>query len=226
MQDLPKNFQIRVNDKLYLKDPESSDLGKRIVNNSILLMEDIGFESFTFKKLSEKINSTEASVYRYFENKHKLLIYLTSWYWAWIDYQMLLHTFSINNQANKLQTMIEVVSKNNDSDESIAHIDEGKLFNIMVNEFSKSFLTKEVDDDNKDGFFAIYKRVITRLKDAILEIRPEYPFAASLASSVIEGAMHQHFLRMHFKTITDCNEHVMPNDFYVNLVFQTLNISR
>ncbi|MDH5608082.1 MAG: TetR/AcrR family transcriptional regulator, partial [Cyclobacteriaceae bacterium] len=36
----------------------------------------IGFERFNFKKLSTTINSTEASVYRYFKNKHQLLDYL------------------------------------------------------------------------------------------------------------------------------------------------------
>nr|WP_248025109.1 TetR/AcrR family transcriptional regulator [Subsaxibacter sp. CAU 1640]MCK7590657.1 TetR/AcrR family transcriptional regulator [Subsaxibacter sp. CAU 1640] len=225
MQELFQNFQIRVNDKLYIKDPESSELGKRIVENSILLMDEIGFESFTFKKLSDKINSTEASVYRYFENKHKLLIYLTSWYWAWIDYQVVLHTYSISNAEKKLETIISIVSQTIQADDSFTHIDEGRLFNIMINEYSKSFLTKEVDDDNKDGFFAIYKRVITRLKEAILAVRPEYPFPASLASTVVESALHQHFLKKHFHTITDCNESVEPSEFCKNLVLQTLNVT-
>ena len=37
-------------------------------------------EEFTFRKLAQKINTTEASVYRYFENKHRLLIYILAWY--------------------------------------------------------------------------------------------------------------------------------------------------
>ena len=53
MKELLQNFQIKVNDKLYIKDPESSELGKRIVAESIILMDEIGFEAFTFKKLSE-----------------------------------------------------------------------------------------------------------------------------------------------------------------------------
>lgn len=226
MQELLQNFQIRVNEKLYLKDPESSELGKRLIEHSIILMDEIGFESFTFKKLSEKINSTEASVYRYFENKHKLLIYLTSWYWAWIDYQVVLNTYSITNAVRKLETTIAIVSQTIKMDSAFEHIDEGKLFNIMINEYSKSFLTKEVDDDNKDGFFTIYKRVITRLKDAIMAVRPDYPFPASLASTVVESAMHQHFLKRHFRTITDCNEEIEPSEFCKNLVLQTLNVSR
>lgn len=226
MKELLQNFQIKVNDKLYIKDPESSELGKRIVAESIILMDEIGFEAFTFKKLSEKVNTTEASVYRYFENKHKLLIYLTSWYWAWIDYQVVLNTYSISNPERKLETIISIVSQTIETDVSFAHIDEGKLFNIVINEYSKSFLTKEVDVDNQDGFFAIYKRVITRIKDAIIDVRPDYPFPASLASTTVISALHQHFLKMHFKTITNCNDVVEPSEFCKSLVLQTLNLSK
>ena len=78
MQDLLANIKIQVNPKTYVKDPETSDLGKKIIKNSILLIDEIGFEEFTFKKLGEKIGSNESSIYRYFENKHKLLVYLST----------------------------------------------------------------------------------------------------------------------------------------------------
>ena len=77
-------IQIQLNDNLYLRDPQETELGRNIVNNSIELIDEIGFEKFTFKKLATKIESTEASIYRYFENKHRLLIYLIAWYWNWI----------------------------------------------------------------------------------------------------------------------------------------------
>ena len=72
MENLITNIKIQVNPKTYVKDPETSTLGKRIIQNSILLIDEIGFEEFTFKKLGEKIGSNESSIYRYFENKHKL----------------------------------------------------------------------------------------------------------------------------------------------------------
>ena len=46
----------------FLKDPQETKLGVLIVQNSIELIDEIGFEAFTFKKLAQKINSTEASV--------------------------------------------------------------------------------------------------------------------------------------------------------------------
>jgi hypothetical protein len=44
MQDLLANIKIQVNPKTYVKDPETSDLGKKIIQNSILLIDEIGFE--------------------------------------------------------------------------------------------------------------------------------------------------------------------------------------
>ena len=78
MQNLLSNLKITINEKLYVKDPETSELGRNILKNSILLIDEIGFEAFTFKKLGEKIQSNESSIYRYFENKNKLLVYLST----------------------------------------------------------------------------------------------------------------------------------------------------
>ena len=73
-------IKITLNEGLYLREPQDSLLGRKIIEQSILLIDEIGFESFTFKKLAAAIQSTEASIYRYFVNKHFLLLYLVSWY--------------------------------------------------------------------------------------------------------------------------------------------------
>ncbi len=113
MKNLLSVLKISVPEKIYIKDPETSDLGKRIIEHSILLIDEIGFESFTFKKLGSKISSNESSIYRYFESKHKLLLYLTSWYWAWLEYQLVIETFSISNKQEKLEKAIDDFNKNN-----------------------------------------------------------------------------------------------------------------
>ena len=73
---MPVGIRIQLNDKLYLRDPQDTKLGRKIIKHGILLLDEIGLESFNFKKLALRIESTEASVYRYFENKHLLLTYL------------------------------------------------------------------------------------------------------------------------------------------------------
>ncbi len=222
MKHLLQDLKVNINDKIYIKDPESSDLGKRIIEHSILMIQEIGFESFTFKKLGEKIGSNESSIYRYFENKHKLLLYLTSWYWGWLEYQLVFATNSISNPEEKLRRAIEIITQTIKEDSSFSHINEVLLNKIVINEYSKSYLTKEVDHENKEGYFLIYKRLVTRLKEMIHEVDKKYKYPSSLASTIIEGALHQHFLKEHFATITDCSEDVSPSTYFIDLVFKSL----
>ena len=223
MINLLSSLKISVPDKIYIKDPVSSNLGKRIIEHSILLIDEIGFDSFTFKKLGVKIGSNESSIYRYFESKHKLLLYLTSWYWAWIEYQMVFATFNMPDQKEQLFKAIEVVTKTIKQDVTFSHINEVVLNRIIINEYSKSYLTKEVDSENKEGYFVVYKRMIKRLRDMIININPVYKFALSLASTIVEGALHQHFLKDHFMSITDCNNDVTPTDFFKELTINAIS---
>ena len=57
-------IKISLNESIYLRDPQDSTLGRNIIKHSILLIDELGFEAFNFKKLAQKIGSTEPSVYR------------------------------------------------------------------------------------------------------------------------------------------------------------------
>ena len=50
----------------------------------------------------------------------------------------------------------------------------------------------------------------------------KFPF--SLASMIVDGALHQHFIKDHFLSITDCNEEVTVLDYFKDLVIKTLKI--
>jgi AcrR family transcriptional regulator len=218
MDAILSNINIIINEKLYVKNPETSTLGKKIIENSILLIDEIGFEHFTFKKLGDRIGSNESSIYRYFESKHKLLLYLSSWYWGWMEYKLVFATNNIANPLEKLKKAIAIVTEKIEDDANTAHINEAILNKIIIAEFTKTLLTKEVDEENKIGLFLVYKKVINRIVVMIEAVNPEYQFAKSLASSIVEGALHQHFLKEHLKTITNCNETVSPTHFYIDLV--------
>jgi AcrR family transcriptional regulator len=222
MQTILSNLKIQVNDKIYVKDPETSSLGKKIVEQSILLIDEIGFDNFTFKKLGEKIGSNESSIYRYFENKHKLLVYLSSWYWSWMEYKLVFATTNISDPKEKLKKAITIVTEKVVDDNNTEHINQSVLNKIIIAEFTKTLQTKEVDQENIEGFFLIYKRVINRVVGIVNEVNPEYPYAKSLISTIVEGSLHQHFLTEHLKTITDCNESVNTTQFYLSLVEKVL----
>ena len=223
MEYVFSSVKVQVNEKIYLKDPETSELGRKIIEQSIVLIDELGFEQYTFKKLGEKIGSNESSIYRYFENKHKVLMYLTSWYWGWMGYKLAFDTNNIISPKEKLAIGIEIVTSPMMLGISQDFINSEKLFNIVISEFSKSYLTKMVDQENQEGYFLVYKQIIQKVVKLVENYNPKYPYAVSLISTVIDGALHQHFLRSHFKTITNCSQDFLPSDFYKDLVFKVLN---
>ncbi|MFL9836230.1 TetR/AcrR family transcriptional regulator [Flavobacterium sp. ST-75] len=223
MRIVLSNVKLMINENVYLKDPESSALGKKILNESIQLIKEIGFEAFTFKKLGQRIESNESSIYRYFENKHKLLVYLTSWYWSWMEYRLVFETANLTNPKDRLNKTVSLFTEETKDDESTEHINEALLQQIIISDFTKTLLTKEVDEENRNGFFVIYKRVIHRISGIIKEVNSSYPYPDSLASTIVEGALHQHFLKQHLTSLTNCSDEISPSDFYLDLINKVLN---
>ncbi|MDD5114816.1 MAG: TetR/AcrR family transcriptional regulator, partial [Methylobacter sp.] len=197
------HLQIKMNEKLFLRDPEQSELGKKIIQESIQLIYKNGFEAFTFKKLAVDISSTEAGIYRYFENKHRLLIYLTAWYWSWLEYQVTFHTNNIHDPVVKLKTVIKLLATTLEDSVSTPHVDKNILHQIIITEGTKAYLTKRVSEDNKDQLFKPYKDLCAIIGNMILECSPNYLYPKSLASTIIEMAHFQSFFMKNLPSLTD-----------------------
>ncbi len=216
-----KNIQlhIEVNSGLYLKNPDTSDLGRKIICQSIKMINELGFESFTFKKLGVQIDSPESSIYRYFENKHTLLIYLVSWYWSWIEYLLVFSTMNIDSSSEKLERSIKVLTEPILEKYPTTYIDEELLNQIIIKESVKAYHTVDVDDENKKGYFKTYKKVVQRVSELVLEVNPKYKFPHMLISTVIEGAHQQNYFAQHLPTLTDVTEGKNNvSEFYTNMV--------
>ena len=56
----------------------------------------------------------------------------------------------------------------------------------------------------------------------VVAVNPNYLYAKSLVSSIVEGSLHQHFLMNHLKTITNCDDEKKPTDFYLDLISTVL----
>lgn len=222
MENLLASLKIQVHAAVYIKDPETTDLGRKILKESIILIDEIGFDHFTFKKLGEKIGSNESSIYRYFENKHRLLMYLSSWYWSWIECKLVLTTNNIADPVDKLMKAITVVTEKIEDDLNTNYINESILNQIIITEFTKTFLTKQIDQEIREGFFTVYNRVINRIIEMLVVLVPDYPYAKSFVSDMVEGSLHQYFLSIHIKTITDCSAEVSPTDYYIDLTKRLL----
>ena len=50
MNTLLQNIKPEIQEGIFIKDPVTSSLGKRIVKEGVLLINEIGFEAFTFKE--------------------------------------------------------------------------------------------------------------------------------------------------------------------------------
>jgi AcrR family transcriptional regulator len=224
MDSFFSQFTLKVNPAVYLKDPETSDLGKRIIAGSIELIDEQGFDHFTFKKLAEHIGSTESSIYRYFENKHKLLLYLTSWYWAWLESHLLYGITNIEDKKEQLKRAIDILTKKVAEDGSYAHINEIKLNQIIITESSKSYMHKEVDNENKEGAFLGYKHIVSKVAELITDINPNYKYPNMLISTIIEGAHHQRFFQDHLPTLSNqYNNEDSVADFYSDIVLKVID---
>lgn len=223
MKELLTQVTVPVNNRIYLKDPNSSELGKKIVSKGVDLIDEHGFEHFTFRKLAEGISSTEASVYRYFESKHRFLLYLTAWYWAWMELQLVFLTANISNSKEKLEISMDLLTCPNYYKVEIDLLDLERLHKIVISESSKAYLTKQVDNENKEGVFLGYKNLVERVSGFIMEINPKYKYPHMLVSTIMEGANHQRFFADHLPRLTDkiSGEDSIPA-FFKEMVFKSI----
>lgn len=220
------HVKIKMNEALFLRDPENSELGKNILKHSIQLISKSGFEAFTFKKLAEDIGTTEAGIYRYFENKHKLLVYLTAWYWGWLEFQISFHTNNIDDPTIKLKRVITLLATAVEDDEQTNYINESLLHQIIIAEGSKVFLTKQVEEDNKQHFFKPYKDLCAVVGTIISECNPAYKYPRSLASTIVEMAHFQNFFMNNLPSLTDFGNTKEESEiisFLNDLVFASLH---
>ena len=222
------DIRIKMNEKLFLRNPEESVLGKKMVKHGLILINKLGFEEFTFKKLSIEISATEASIYRYFENKHKFLIYLINWYWSYLEYKTIFRLNNITNTEIKLRTIIKLLVE----EPPIKHIEsdfitENEAYKLMMWEGSKAYLTRSVSKDNKDRLFKPYKDLCERFSLIIKQYNPKYKFPHSLASTILEMAHSQKFFKQNLPALTDFPKETDDKKiilFLESLLFNAMNI--
>ncbi len=196
-------IKIQLNEKLYLRDPQETSLGKNLIRQSILLIDKIGFEAFNFKKLAKEMNSTEASIYRYFTNKHLLLLYLVSWYWEWVSYSITVNTMNIIDPKRKLTIIIGTFVDASRENPAIEYVNESVLHRVVIAEGTKSYHTKEVDKENNFGLFTNYNKLVHQVANVITELCSDFPYPRALASNLFEMANNHIYFAQHLPKLTD-----------------------
>ncbi len=200
------DISFELPEKLFLKDPQQSSYGKRLLGSTVELLLEIGFESFTFKKLGAKMSSSEVSIYRYFENKHLLLLFMYCWYWEWMNYTINTNIRNLKDPQEKLMRSINTLIFAHKNQKVSSYLDEELLFQVMLNEGSKTYHVHNIDDENKYGFFIPYKSLVAVLAEIILELNPKFDYPRTLGSNIFEMILNQHYYAKHLPRLTNIKE--------------------
>jgi AcrR family transcriptional regulator len=188
-------------------------------------MQKLGFEAFTFKKLAEDLGTTEASIYRYFENKHRMLLYILNWYWNFLEYLVVFNLQNLNDPAQKIQKVIELLVSPLPNDMDSSGLDKAALYEIVISESSKAYLHREVAQINQNQLFKPYKDLCARIAALFQTYNEGYPYPRSLASTMVEAAHFQYFFMNNLPRLTDFSEDKRTErvmQFLEHLVFSAL----
>lgn len=217
---------FKVSDKIFLKDPEKSELGTKIVAKGIELIYELGFEAFTFKKLAAEINTTEAGIYRYFENKHRLLLYILNWYWSYLEFVVVYQIQTISGHKKKLEALVHLLTHELPDTMGSNGYNKKYLNEIVIAESSKVYLVKEVNEINKEQVYKPYKDLCAKIAALITAYKPGYKYPHSLGSTLIEASHQQQFFCLHLPKLTDGaaqNNHTFSQSFLSDLLFKVLD---
>lgn len=202
--DMPR-YLIEPDAGLALRDT-TSPMGMRILTEGLVLMNEIGLEAFTFKKLAERMGSTEATMYHYFANKQRLLQYYFQVYWLWLATYCQQEGRGLKDPVDRLHGDIRAICGLWPADARAAQFDPAELRELVINEGSKSFLHKNVDSDNERKVFKPYKDLCAHIAAEVKACSPRTKHARSFATTLVEMAHSLEFAMEHLPALTELSE--------------------
>ena len=222
------DYQVKfdINEKIYLRNPEMSEIGKLMVKKAIDLIYELGFEQFTFKKLAIEIDSTEATIYRYFENKHRLLLYILNWYWCYMEFMVTLKIENVSDKKEQLKIIVQLLTHELSESDSQFDYNKKYLNQIVITESSKVYLVKEVAEINKHKVFKPYKDLCAKIAEVISAYSPNYKYPRSLSSTLIETSHYQQYFSRNLPKLTDVstkNKVEFTSHFMHDFLFKILD---
>jgi len=200
------HVHLRPDPSLSLKDPEATELGRSMLSEGLVLMNRLGLESFTFKKLAEHIGCTEVSLYKYFPNKHRLLQYYFQLYWLWLRQVCGRHAEKARSPREALEHVVEAICGVWPRELPALQLDATALRLLVINEGMKSYLHKNVDDDNARKLFTPYKELSAFVSERLVACRADVPLPRSFATTVIEMAHSLPFAMEHLPSLTELSD--------------------
>jgi len=74
----------------------------------------------------------------------------------------LFSTINLSSSEQKLEKAIKIITR------------------IIMNEGGKTYHIKEVDVENKKGYFKVYEQVVQRVSEIVLEFNPKYKYSTKV----------------------------------------------
>jgi AcrR family transcriptional regulator len=197
------HLHLRPDPALSLKDPEATELGRGILAGGLELMNELGLEAFTFKKLADHIGCTEVSLYKYFPNKHRLLQYYFQLYWLWLRQLCGRHAEQATDPRAGLERVVRSICGVWPKELPHVQLEPHALRKLVIEEGMKSYLHKNVDEDNARRLFMPYKELSAFVAERITDCRADVPWPRSFATTVIEMAHSLPFAMEHLPSLTE-----------------------
>lgn len=180
-----------------------SAMGGRILAEGLALLNEIGLEAFTFRKLAEHIGCTEATVYHYFANKQRLLQYYFQMYWLWLATHCRQEGRALKDPLERLHGDIRALCGLWPAEALAGRFDPSDLRELVINEGSKSFMHKNVDSDNKLKLFKPYKDLCAHIATELKACAPRMRSPRSFATTLVEMAHSLEFAMHHLPALTE-----------------------
>lgn len=202
-------YLIEPDPGLVLRDTTSA-MGVRIVHEGLDLLNELGLEAFTFKKLAEHIGCTEVTVYHYFANKQRLLQYYFQVYWLWLGTHCRQEGRALKDPLERLHGDIEVLCGLWPKDALAGRLDPADLRELVINEGSKSFMHKNVDSDNELKLFKPYKDLCAHIASELKACSPKMKSPRSFATTLVEMSHSLEFAMHHLPALTELSTRKDP----------------
>ena len=112
-------------------------------------------------------------------------------------------TFNVEDPRKKLEIIIHTFVSVSEENPAIDYVNESVLHSLVIAESTKAYHTKEVDQENKKGFFLNYKNMVSQVASVLLEIKPDFPYPSALASNLFEMTNNHMYFADHLPRLTD-----------------------
>ena len=133
-------------------------------------------------------------------------------------------TANIKSPEERLTIAIRLLTSPLEQETRIPQVDEAALYRIVIAESQKVYLTKNVDEQNKQGLFFSYKSLCKKAAGIVREINPEYRYPTALISTVVESSYDQRYFARHLPSLTEIpkDQEDGITEYLTELVFKAI----